>query len=290
MWAGGLVCALGCLLGLSCVRTSGPPPSPTPGSVAAEDATPSEHVAADPQRLAAELAQQWCRRGGEAFRPPARAGQSADDDYPPRLSSCTDIVARERRRDGAGDLMATAFVLDAAGETRELLLLQTKKGAAVFELDHQLPDTSGDGATWHWEYLEVEVRDVTGTSTPEWIARIGVTGGDSYEADRCIATEDDQRSLVLCSETATGIACFDASYHATKQLQPREDLTECDVPRAELQATTSGYETTVEIRRDTIVFTPTPAQPDEPTPPPYAAEVPIQTLFQTAGVPPLAEP
>jgi hypothetical protein len=289
MWAGGRLCAIACLLDLSCVRSSGPPP-PTPGSVPARDASAGEFVAADPQRVAAELAQQWCRRGGEAFRPPAGAGQATDDDYPPRLSACTDVAVRERRRDGAGDLSATSFVLEAGGETRELLLLQTRKGAAVFELDHQLPDTSGDGATWYWEYLDVELRDVTGTSTPEWIARIGVTGGDSYEADRCFATADDQRRLVLCGETATGIACFDAPYHATTQLQPRENLSECELPRDELQTTTSGYETTVEIRRDAIVFTPTPAQPDEPTPPPHVAEVPIATLFETASLAPLAEP
>ncbi len=239
----------------------------------------------DPTRVGEDLAKHWCERGGEAFRPPAKPGEAADEDYPFRLANCGEVTVKRQHHHQDSGLTATLFTLDAVYESRELVLLQTETHAALVELDHDLDDTSGMAGTVWRELLSVELRDLTGSSTPEWIAEVRESGGDNYEADRCYATEADARDLIVCSETTEGFACFDTVYHSTRESEPRpaSELGECDMARKDLEPRSmSGYAMTVALRRDTVVFSRSKTKIHEPGDPPYVGEVAMPTLFAEA--------
>jgi hypothetical protein len=209
----------------------------------------------DPALVAAALAKRWCEHGDDSFRPPASGPVAPGDDYPARLGSCADVKITQHRRHESEGLTATLFSLSAVLENRELLLLQTAKNAALFELDRRREDESGEaGAVWR-EHLSIELRDVTGTATPEWIATTRERGGDSYEADHCYANTYEFRTLIVCSESEPGFRCFLAPYRKTYESAPRPEPGEDCGPAAKLEPpSTTGWALTVEVRRELAVF------------------------------------
>lgn len=241
-------------------------------------------LARDPTEVGADLAAHWCELGGDAFRPPGQPSEPPDDDYPPRLASCNEVRFDQHARTERDGIRATHFTIDASSyEQHEFVLLQSAKHAALLELYHTTHDSSGEEGTVWRDHIGVELRDVTGSSAPEWIAKLGEHGGDSYEADRCYSNVDDSRELVLCSETATGFVCARDSYHATSTTAPRakDQLDECDALAHELDPRrVAGYAMNVEVGRDRVLFTPSKTKIHEPEDPPRTGEVAIAVLLE----------
>lgn len=281
------------VLSLACTERAAKPSEPKPSEPAPGEPAPGEPQPSEPQpdakpsdaidlfAASSEVLEQvrnhWCASGGETFRPPG----SPDEEWPPRLAACTDIdikVHSQLERDG---LRAELVTLSASFDSRELLLLQSAEHAALLELYQDVEDTSGEGGTYLRKRERIELRDLTGTPTPEWIAEFTVSGGDSFEADRCFANHEDHRSLIVCSESASGLACSELEYWATRTSTPRpEDLDECGTPVKELgPATISGFAQKLELARDRIVLAPAKLAIDEPEEPPYAGEVSLATFL-----------
>jgi hypothetical protein len=272
------------------------PAQPVEGSTAAEPSEPVAEPPAEPppsfagidltrapELVGADLAAHWCERGGASFRPPAKSDAEKDDEYPWRLEDCAEIEVELREAKQAEGVRATILSIDAGGlELRELLLLQTKDHSAWVSLRHVLHDESGEGGTHVTTYADVELRDVTGTPTPEWIGAIQSQGGDSFEADRCYSHDDDTRDLIICSERTEGFACASVRVRALSVIAPRSKdmLDDCDTPGSELDpAQTEGYALEATLRRDELVLTPSKQKIHEPSEPPYAGKVPLATLF-----------
>lgn len=234
---------------------------------------------AEPSSITATLAQRWCELGDEHFRPPG----PPDEEFPPRLEGCTSIAVEvhdQREREG---VRATLFTLDAPLESREFVLLQAAEHAGLLALHHQLDDTTGEGSELRRSHHEFELRDLTGSPVPEWIVQIHSSGGDSYEADRCYAHDEDVRELFVCSEAATGFVCGSLLIRQTLTLTPRpEDLDECGVPAKELdKRSVEGFAQEFELGRDKLVLRTAKAKIHEPEDPSLAAgEHPLAVLFE----------
>lgn len=248
----------------------------------------------DPALVAAALAQRWCERGGDSFRAPAQGPVADDEAYPPRLDSCADVKVKQHRRDEAEGLRATLFSLDASWEARELLLLQTAEHASLVELERRREDESGEAGTVWREHVDIELRDVTGTPRPEWIAKIRVWGGDSYEADHCHAHTYESRALVVCSENEAGFSCLREPYLSLHLSEPRPEAQREDHcgPAAEHEPpSTTGWAMTATVRREVVVFAIDTsvkldgAEPGDADRTVRLGEVPLARLFTDAVLP-----
>ena len=269
---------------------SEPKPKPKPQPTPEPEPEPQALFAAvdlsqAPEVVAAALAEDWCRHGGESFRPPPAPGAAPDDDYPPQVECCEDFEIEIRDRQQAGGLNATLFNIDAAYyEARDLLLLQTESDAALVQLHHEVEDESGEGAVWRQRFADIELRDVTGTSTPEWIATSSYTGGDNFEADRCYRTNDDALYLIVCSAGEQGFACFETRVRSMQVVEPRskDQLYDCTDNPGDLDPrSVSGYDQRFELRRDTLVLRRNKnTKVDEPDEPPHTGSVPLTSLFE----------
>lgn len=229
------------------------------------EAKPSEakpiDLFAPASEVFAEVGRRWCESGGENFRPPG----TPDEEFPPRLESCDVVEITLHSRLEAEGLHVEFVTIDFPMESRELLLLQSATHAALLETDHEVGDTSGEAGTYYRTRESIELRDLTGTPLPEWTVRLAVSGGDSYEADRCYATDEERRSILVCSELASGFACGELEYWNTHTLTRRDNLDECSIPRKELeQKLVTGFARELEIARDRIVLTPAKLKIDEP--------------------------
>ena len=298
------IASLGCVV--ACNRESAPvtPPIPTSKPVTQvdkppEDPTPPDQespVAAtglfsqidltrDAKLVAADLAAQWCEYGGMSFASP-----SSTKDYPPPLDSCAEIETQQLHRHERAGLTATLIDINAGSwESRDLLLLQTERVAALVELRHETADESGEAGTYTWEVVGVELRDVVGSPAPEWIAMVHEYEGDNFEADRCYANTHETRTLIVCSERDQGFACFTVPYFSRDRSTPRpkRELHDCDTPRRELQPEhRTGYHLNVDVRRDEVELDRREDRSfHESADPPHEGIVPLKTLFEGEPIP-----
>lgn len=264
-------------------QASEPQASEPPAKPAEPDATPSTapaealDVFAAPSEVFEQVSRRWCESGSESFRPPG----PPDEEWPPRLEGCADIEVEIHSQLDEKGLRAWFVTLSAPLESRELVLLQSADHALLLETYQAFEDTSGEAGTVLRKRESIELRDLTGTPTPEWIAKVGVHGGDSFEADRCYSNVEEHRSLIVCSEAAGGFACAELSYWEIHTRTPRpEDLDECGIAAADLdEKSVSGFAQDVELARDRIVLKRGKLRIDEPGEPSYEGEVSLASLL-----------
>jgi hypothetical protein len=251
------------------------PAEAKPAEVKPAEAKPLD-LFAPASEVFAEVRRRWCESGDEYFRPPG----PEDEAWPPRLDSCADLRLTTHSQLDAGAMRAQLVTLSAPLQSRELLLLQSTEHAALLETYSLVEDTSGEAPTDYRSHESIELRDLTGTPVPEWTARVSVTAGDSYEADRCFANQQEERVLIVCSESASGFACGTLYYWNLQTSTRRENLDECGIPAAELpEEVVSGFARELELARDRIVLTPAKLDIDEPEDPELAGEVALAELL-----------
>lgn len=267
----------------------GQPPVSTPGPVDTEVAEPepavpsaAEDAPESPERVAHRLADQWCARGGTQFASPG----GDPDAHPPSLESCADIATEVVHRRAEGSVSTAILELDAIYEEQEFLLYQTGATSHLMQLGHDYEDMSGEAGIFREDYASVRLLDVYGDAAPEWIAVITRSGGDSFEADRCYSHDEEQTTLMICTNTSDRLRCLsvDTILYSVTAPRPEDDLYDCeDAPAPTEEAHRSGYVSDAVVERGAVVFTrlhePTM---DEPEPPPYEGRVALDTLFDEA--------
>jgi hypothetical protein len=270
---------------LGCTRHPAPVEPPTPSAIPVAKASSNEAKPTHgsppkaPIEVALELARSWCEAGGEQFAAPG----NDPDDYPPPLASCDDVESSITNQDTAGSVSTSILVIDAFGyETREVLLYQTDSGDHRVELNHDYEDESGEGGVYYRSYQTIELRDVYGDPTPEWIATVTITGGDSFEADRCYSHHVTDTALILCTVAASRLRCLAVGVENYEQIAPRDadELYDCEDPVTGEPTTLSGYVTEARVERGAVVFT-RQSDPtmDDPEDPPYEGRVSLDTLL-----------
>lgn len=249
------------------------------------EAEPESEPRTEPGAIGRSIAKRWCLAGGEQFGPPG----GDPDVYPPPLESCKEISVDLWEPRVLGVVSATILEVDAYYETREVLLVQDDAGDHTHELAHHYADESGEAGVYTRIYESVELRDVYGGPSPEWIATTLTTGGDSFEADRCYAHESTSRELVICTVASSELRCAQVTISAHERIEPRapDQLYDCeDHPPAD-DASHRGYALNARVERGAVVFSPA----DTPVldglregpfrqEPPYEGRVSMDTLFE----------
>lgn len=256
-------------------RAEQPPPEARPTAPAG----PSPN--ADPHQLVRGLAEEWCKAGGEAFRPPQ---PNPDEDWPPVLESCDEVEGHVVRQDEQDGVTASVLLLEAiALEERESLLIQGPGGSHRLELLHVLEDQSGEAGSYDRDWVLVELRDVIGDEGLEWIAILREEIGDNFEADRCYENGTVTSSLVVCRTQLGAEGCLFVPFSSLMHTRPRaaDQLYDCTESADELEGpSVYGYVNTFVVEKDAVVFTPDPkAKIKEPEEPPYTGRVSLAELF-----------
>ncbi len=256
------------------IKGSHAPESPQPKP----DPKPAPHVRRDPKAVADSIGRRWCEKGGEQFAPPG----GDPDDYPPPLSSCADVTTDVSEIRQLGETAAAILEVDAIFESRELLLVQDGGGEHTIELAHDFEDESGEAGEYTRTYDTVELRDVYGDASPEWIATTTTTGGDSFEADRCYAHDSTVTTLIVCSVDGGALKCMAVNTVSHDFSRPRaaDQLYDCEDRPPKDDTTRSGYALQARVEPGAVVFSPLskPAM-TEPEAPPYNGRVSLDTLF-----------